>query len=118
MLQRSLGTNVNLQSAPRPAAQVSDTEKELGLSKENTQPPEERCDESQELRAQIRELMDTITHQENQISQLRYDNDALKHTISAMQLAVIEQFKPMEGSFSLKDLDDVLLLFGDDGVDL
>ena len=36
MLQRSLGTNVNLQSAPRPAAQVSDTEEELGLSKENT----------------------------------------------------------------------------------
>ena len=62
--------------------------------------------------------MDTITLQENQISQLRYDNDALKHTISAMQLAVIEQFKPMEGSFSFKDLDDVLLLFGDDGVDL
>lgn len=35
-----------------------------------------------------------------------------------MQLSVLEQFKPLENSFSLKDLDDVLLLFGDDNVDL
>ena len=34
-----------------------------------------------------------------------------------MHLVVLEYFKPLENKFSLKDLDDVLVLFDDNAID-